>query len=331
MRRRVEPSTLSGLPGSSMKELIEIFLDPLKPASPVFKELLSRWKVRGYRVRGRYGPKSRELLVQAPLEDDTWRKEVVAAAKSGLIDSDWCEERIRQEYSSEDVTEAPLFALHHAGPDIDIPVGPDTGHVVGVAHIAEVDTSGACDRCGVGAKQVGALRLSTAELNKCSGVARIGIAGNEFWLMSHEVAAAVTKMCGERLPLQPVETFGKGRLRGAWFQVVPQVAIPPDVINAIRLTVEACASCNAMRIVGVENPELLGSYYTVNKPKWFPTPGVVWGPLWGGDGIRRLRDGRVMCYPERAIWFRGDVARHLLACGINDLTGTPIIWSDSPA
>jgi hypothetical protein len=305
-----------------MLELRRIVIAKEASAVPLLQAWSKSMEVHGYQVETSYlGQRFLDLLV--PMTDRAWRSRLRKAVESGAVEADWMEDSIIQRYSAEEVRAAPLFQPIHAGRSIEFPQGRD--RKAGVCQLVSVDESAACGGCGAGVRQEGEIRVPAAEIDKCGSMASIWLGPNVFWMLADRVVKALEAVCGEPIPRREVVTTGKATARERWWQLLPESSVLEGGIKEHRSARRVCSQCGAVWLSVVDGPP--GRHFTARQAAWCEkvVPPVVRSPFWEGE-LTRFDDGRVKHFPERALWFRGDVARHLAAEKIRGLDLHPIIW-----
>ncbi|HZW11066.1 MAG TPA: hypothetical protein VFF69_14285 [Phycisphaerales bacterium] len=308
-----------------MQEYLEISFHPVGKVSSALAARMQSWREKGYVLEQQYGIKTPWFKMLVPLGDESWRDEIVATVKAKLVTSDWHANFIQDVYSPVDFAHAPLFGIIHTGRDIDFPMGRDD--IASVTHIMDVDQSDACAACGAGTRQNCPLRLPASDLNKAGKCASIWIGDNAFFMLTEQLAGELSEECSDELPLLEIETIGKIKLKERWLQIVPEFVVPESAIVERRVKRIECPECGAVRGEALPGP-ISGVCFTaresaLNKVR---LPAASLCPVWEG-GIERFPDGRIISYPERRLWLRGDLGRALAKKKIRDLELVPIIFA----
>jgi len=286
------------------------------------QRLTEEWRKRGYRVED--GHPAPFFQLSTPLGDDSWRRELEEATSKGDIEEGWRSDWLDQEFSEEEIASAEVFSIIHVGVDLNILTGRD--RVTGVCHLTDVDTSTACARCGAGARPGGPVRLLASQLNRARRFASIDIGGSEFYFIADSLAEDLTEARGETLPLRCVRAIGKQVAREGWSQIVPEFVVPIDAVREKRIERAECAECGAVRRHADTGPGHSGGHYVLLQEKLslIDLPPVMLNPFWEGN-LNLFPDGRVISYPNRRMWIRGDFARELMSRKIDGLHVTPIL------
>lgn len=306
-----------------MIERRRIIITPNPKANRVLQTWVESARALGYELATSYlGQRFLDLLV--PVSDSAWRTELLKAVESGAVDDDWMEDGIIQTYSPKEMRTAPLYFPIHTGVDIQFPQGSD--RKAGVCHLCTVDDSAACGECGAGVRQAGPIRLPASELNRCRVMASIWLGPNVIWMLTERVITDIEVACGVSVPRREVETTGSASTKEKWWQLVPEWSVPGDEIAEHRSARRVCGQCGAVWLdAGDDVP---GMYFTASRSAWGDrlVPPIVRSPFWDGQ-LNRFENGRVIHFPEQAMWLRGDVARLLAARKIQGLDLCPIIWT----
>jgi hypothetical protein len=275
-----------------MREYLAISCRATRPRSPFFHEWLRECAAAGIRSELEFGAGAQYRLL-VPLGNRTWKRRLREAADSGLISKDWerdvCIQYFVQEYSEEDVGNAPLFSLVHVGHDIRIPT-PRGEDIIGLCHFTQVDRSGMCTLCHSGARQVGLLRIRGGELNTCGRFGDIMIGANEFYLLAESLVDEIEQECSCDLPRREVEAMGS-RPRERWFQLAPEFMLPAAAVLPVHSGKKrVCRACGSVQFDSP--PDVFGSYDTLSKAGLAKAklPPVVLCPILQGE-LKQCPDG----------------------------------------
>jgi hypothetical protein len=307
-----------------MREELVIRMWPGPKGAGAFQAMLTRWRAAGCSVSPHDEAKGVDVCIALP--SDSWRAALHAAATEGVISPDWSEEQIRQVYAPDEIAQAPAFRLFHTGRNLLTSRGEDPIH--GVCHITSVDLSAACDHCGAGARQAGPLVFPPSELNKSGRFASDWHAGMAFFLATESLLSELEQTGQSVRPLRPVEASGRTSAKEQWWQLDSELAIPLSCVQEARFARKSCPGCGAIRLEA--EGDAFGGYFRIIRSQWgdLRPPPIFRSPFWDGV-LERFQDGRVVSFPQRELWLRGDFARSVNSANVPGIELMPVVFADA--
>lgn len=198
---------------------------------------------------------------------------LIAALNELPFDPPWSQ-RIEVEYDRSDLEACEFVALH-----INRAPKGDTG----LAHGTEYDLSTGCVRCGTGARQISALRISASALPKKARVMRsyqsdVLIDDN----LAHDLMIAVRNNRG----LRQVEDR-RSHKPLPWWQILPDSYMPPaDSSTGLTIDTGQCSLCKRDGFFGRADERPIEYVYRMSPRDRAKLPDYVY--TWEHGGFSRL-------------------------------------------